>query len=165
MYHYPTCDWCGGEIRDQIATITPGGSYQDGKTIDLPELTYHTSNRYDRCENGVAEQSCFGHALALLNIDGEFSTPDAGMEWRLVPASEGFHYEDPYTAAVLGTTPLAELGLQTALYRKLTAAGIFTVEHAADLRARGEERTMTAEQLGALDAALLERGLLPEPVQ
>jgi hypothetical protein len=161
MYHYPTCDWCGGEIRDQIATVTPGGDYSSGKAIDLPELTFHTSHKYAHCAHGISDNSCFGHVLKLLNLGGEFRTPDAGMEWRLVPASESHHYENPYTAPVLGTTPLAELGLGTAHYRKLTEYGIFTVEHAADLRARGKDCTMTAKGLGALDAALLERGLLP----
>jgi hypothetical protein len=157
MRRRPICDWCGGEIEGFWATITPGGYYSSGKELVMDQLTYHTSHDYGT----VSEYSCFAHALNILNISGEFPTPDAGMEWKLVPASESHHYENPYTSPVLGTTPLAELDLPLALYRKLTESGVFTVEHAVDMRSRGEARCLSAKQLGRLDATLLERRLIP----
>jgi hypothetical protein len=159
---YPLCDWCGDEIRGRFATITPGGRWQNGQEIRMEPLTYHTSYEYEGGQQGASEFSCFGHALQLLNVEGDFPTPDAGMEWQLVPASEGHHYEKGgYKSPALGTTPLDELGLPDAIYRRVTGFGVFTVEQAAEMRARGDDKSMTAKQLGKLDAALLERGLLP----
>lgn len=153
------CDWCGEKINSAaFATIQPGGHYKDGTRIEMPTRTYHSSYMYS---GEISEDSCIAHALAL--IDGaDFKSPDAGMRWKLVPASEVQNaiYNSTYTEPALGTTPLADLGLTATAYKQVTKRGIFTVEHLVDARVRGVEVAAT-KTLARIDAALLERGLLP----
>jgi hypothetical protein len=155
------CDWCGEHITSGLfATLKPGGCYADGAPIRLAPRTYHTSYKGFDGDGMPYESCCFSQALKLL--DGrELKSPDAGMRWVLAPASEVQNtvYNDTYTDPALGTTPLAELGLTPAIYKKLTRAGYFTVEHLADARLRGVE-VISGKALAKVDAALLERGAL-----
>lgn len=98
------CDWCGESIeKADYATLEVGGNYSDGKRIRMRARTYHTSHEYS---DGPSSASCLGKMLRLLNDDGEFKQPDAGMAWQLVPCSEGHHYVHSYTEPTVGTTPL-----------------------------------------------------------
>ena len=155
------CNWCGEEITDHWAELQPGGRYRDGKVLMRP-LMYHTSWQYG---DGPSEDCCFGEALQLVR-GMELRTPDAGYEWRLVPASErGRHWEqpDPYTTPVLGVTPLADLGLDDATYKAMAKRGVFTVEHAVDARMRPDGSLidlLPPKRLAQLDAALVRGGLI-----
>lgn len=85
--------------------------------------------------------------LALLNGGEEFKTPDAGMTWCLVPMSEAHNhvYTNGYNQPTLGTTPLEELDLTEATYRRLTKSGVFTIEHLVDARLRGNDMCLTVK--------------------
>lgn len=160
-----TCDWCGEPIREaDYGVLEPGGCYKGGNRIRLAARIYHTSYEYETSAagHGLAPTCCFAQVLRLVNDDGAFQTPDAGMEWKLVPCGEtAAAWRRGYASPALGTTPLADLGLTDSVYRKVTRHGVFTVEHAADARARGTDLSLGAKQLGQLDAKLLERGLVP----
>lgn len=148
------CDWCKEEISEGLVRVHATGHFADGGAVAVTRH-FHAGRSYET-------HSCLVQAFEML--DGEqFNAPNAGFEWRLVPAveySRGDRREA--TPPVLGCTPLADLGLAKETYMALTRDGVYTVEHAVDMRLRGQVpgRGVGIKRLERLDRALVERGYL-----
>jgi hypothetical protein len=149
------CDWCGEPIAEGLVTLEARGHFADGRYIFDSSRHFHAGKHYDT-------RSCLRQALGMLDGE-ELSAPDAGFEWRLVPVVEWCHADRREgMPPVLGHTPLADLGLGKETYMALTRGGVHTVEHAADMRGRGDipGRGVGIKRLERLDRALVERGYL-----
>jgi hypothetical protein len=151
MTVFVECDWCGDDIDtdDGWATFELEGRYKRGR-IDKEVRHYHSG--WGDGDRG----SCVVRALGML--DGvELEDPTDGFEWKLVPTGERHRG----SRIVLGTTPLSVLGLKVSTQRTLESGGVLTVEHAADMRQRGETpRGLGAVRTLELDKALLDNGFL-----
>jgi hypothetical protein len=173
------CDWCGktldgrdhAEMRVTVNRVEGVTSVLERQWKQEGRVSRHfcvgravDKDRYDRMGlNNLASEdpdrfSCYTRAIAAIT-GTETEAPSMGMEWKLVPMSEPPRFRG--TQIALGITPLSVLGLKVSTERTLESAGILTVEHAADIRERGDmPRGLGPRRALELDKALLEHGFL-----